>query len=71
MGQFTTTNVVSVGRGADGTYMGQSPTDPIQFFGSSTFVNQQTAPAVATDATTAIASANALRTALLNLGLIA
>jgi len=71
MPNFTTTNQTQVSRkGGGGTIMGQSASDPIGFFGA-TAVVQQASTAAATDATTANALANALRTALLNLGLIA
>lgn len=67
----TTTLYTQLSRGADGTLMGQAADDPIGFFRNSTPVVQQASTAAATDATTAIALANALRTALLNYGLIA
>ena len=70
MPQFTTQYVTQLDRIADGTNMGQAPADPISFFGVTPVV-QQTAPAAGTDATTTQAAVNSLRTALLNLGLIA
>lgn len=66
----TQTLLTQVSRGADGTVMGQSATDPIAFFGATPVV-QQASTAAGTDATTTQALANALRTALLNLGLVA
>ena len=54
----------------DGTTLGQSATDKISFF-NATPVVQQASAAAGTDAGTTATLANALRTALLNLGLIA
>lgn len=58
-------------RRPDGTRMGQgsSSTDKIAFFGAAVVI-QQTGAAVGTDAGTTQTLANALRTALINLGLI-
>lgn len=66
----TTTLITQVSRGANGTVVGQSASDLVGFFGA-TPVAQQASTASGTDATTTQALANALRTALLNLGLIA
>ncbi len=55
---------------ADGIVVGLDADVPVGFHGA-TPVAQQAAPAAATDAATVITTANALRTALINLGLIA
>jgi hypothetical protein len=70
MPNFTTTNLTQLSRVGDGTTMGQSASDKIAFYGATPVV-QQASTAAGTDATTTQALANALRTALLNLGLIA
>ena len=70
MPNFTTTYITQTSRTADGTNTGQSASDKISFFGTTPVV-QQASTAAATDLTTTEALANALRTALLNLGLIA
>lgn len=70
MPNFTTTNVTQLSREGDGTIMGQTASDKISFFGAPVVV-QQASAAAGTDTTTTQALANALRTALLNLGLIA
>ena len=54
----------------EGTQLGQAASDKLGFYGATTVVRQASA-AVGTDATTTQALANALRTALLNLGAIA
>lgn len=54
----------------DGTVLGQSASDKIAFLGAATVVQQASASA-GTDAATVQTLANALRLALLNLGLIA
>lgn len=54
----------------DGTTLGQSASDKISFYGAAAVV-QQSSAAAGTDAATTQALANALRTALLNLGFIA
>lgn len=54
----------------DGTVLGQSSTDKISFYGAAT-VTRQASAAAGTDAATTQTLANALRTALLNLGVIA
>ena len=54
----------------DGTCLGQSASEKISFYGA-TPVARQASAAAGTDAATTQALANALRTALLNLGLIA
>ena len=66
----TTTLITQLSRGADGTKVGQSASDVVGFFGATPVV-QQASTAAGTDTTTTQALANALRTALLNLGLIA
>lgn len=53
-----------------GTSMGQSATDKISFYGATPVVQAAT-QAAGTDATTTQALANAIRTALRNLGLMA
>lgn len=55
---------------SDGCQIGGAATDKIGFFGATPVV-QQTTVAVATDAATVITTANACRTALRNLGLMA
>lgn len=67
MPNFTTSNTVTLSRGGDGTTVNQ--TEPLAFF-NATPVVQQASAAAATDATTAIVLANAMRTAMLNYGLI-
>lgn len=67
MPNFTTSNTVTLSRGGDGTTVNQ--TEPLAFF-NATPVVQQASAAAGTDATTTQALANALRTALLNYGLI-
>lgn len=54
----------------DGIVMGLDADAKIGFHGATPIV-QAAAPAAATDAATVITTANALRTALINLGLIA
>lgn len=54
----------------DGCQIGKTATDKVGFFGATPVVRQASA-AAGTDAATTQALANALRTALLNLGLIA
>lgn len=54
----------------DGTRLGQAASDKISFYGAAV-VAQQASAAAGTDAATTQTLANALRTALLNLGLIA
>lgn len=71
MPQFTTNyNRKLSDKNADGTTLGDSASDLISFYGATPVV-QQASAAAGTDATTTQALANALRTALLNLGLIA
>ena len=70
MPNFTTTNTVTLTRGGDGTYISTAAADKLGFYGATPVV-QQASTAAGTDATTTQALANALRTALLNLGLIA
>jgi hypothetical protein len=53
----------------DGTVIGQSASSKISFYGATTVVRQATA-AAGTDAATTQTLANALRTAMLNYGLI-
>ncbi len=53
-----------------GAVIGKSATEKVAFYGATPVV-QQASTAAGTDATTVQALANALRTALLNLGLIA
>lgn len=53
-----------------GAQIGKSATEKIGFFGATPVVQQDTV-AAATDATTVIVTANACRTALRNLGLMA
>jgi hypothetical protein len=60
----------SLDRTAWSRLVGLSATDTIGFYGA-TPVAQQASAAAGTDATTTQALANALRTALLNLGFIA
>ena len=55
---------------ADGITVGLTPQTPISFYGANPIV-RPTVPAAATDAATTQALANALRTALINLGLVA
>lgn len=57
-------------RDAYASLVGLKASDPIAFYGA-TPVAQQASAAAGTDAATTQALANALRTALLNLGLIA
>jgi hypothetical protein len=57
-------------KNSDGTRLGQASTEKISFYGA-TPVAQQASAAAGTDATTTQALANALRTALLNVGIIA
>jgi hypothetical protein len=54
----------------DGCMIGKSATEKVGFFGATPVVQQATV-AAATDATTVITTANACRTALRNLGLMA
>lgn len=54
----------------DGCQIGGAATDKVGFFGAVPVVQQATV-AAATDATTVIVTANACRTALRNLGLMA
>lgn len=53
-----------------GCQIGKSATEKVGFFGATPVVQQATV-AAATDATTVITTANACRTALRNLGLMA
>lgn len=53
----------------DGTVLGQSATDRIAFY-NATPLAQVAVPAAATDAATTQALVNALRTALVNLGIV-
>lgn len=55
---------------SDGCQIGGAATDKVGFFGATPVVQQATV-AAATDATTVIVTANACRTALRNLGLMA
>ncbi len=55
---------------SDGCQIGGAATDKVGFFGATPVV-QQTTVAAATDAATVITTANACRTALRNLGLMA
>lgn len=55
---------------ADGCQIGGAATDKVGFFGATPVVQQATV-AAATDAATVITTANACRTALRNLGLMA
>lgn len=55
---------------SDGCQIGGAATDKVGFFGAVPVVQQATV-AAATDATTVIVTANACRTALRNLGLMA
>lgn len=57
-------------RSAIADLVGLKASDPIAFYGA-TAVTQQASAAAGTDAATTQTLANALRTALLNLGLIA
>lgn len=61
----------SLDRSAYQRIVGLSATDKIGFYGTKTLVAQQASAAAGTDAATTQALANALRTALLNLNLIA
>ncbi len=70
MPNFTTQYVTQLDRIADGTNDGQTPASLISFYGVTPVV-QQASTAAGTDATTVQALVNAIRTALLNLGLIA
>ena len=70
MPNFQTSNTVQLTRGGDGTTVSTAATDKLGFFGATPVV-QQASTAAGTDATTTQALANALRTALLNLGFIA
>lgn len=55
----------------DGLKIGEAVTDKVGFFGVTPVVQQAAAgQAAATDAATALTLANAMRTALVNLGLI-
>jgi hypothetical protein len=54
----------------DGTVLGQSPTDRIGFYGVATPAQQVQLPPAALDPPSALALVNALRTALINLGLM-
>ncbi len=56
--------------GPAGAQIGSSATEKVGFFGATPVVQQATV-AAATDATTVITTANACRTALRNLGLMA
>lgn len=70
MPQFTTSYIQQLSdQNAEGTKLGVS-TSKLGFFGATPVV-QQTSAAAGTDATTTQALANAMRTALLNLGFIA
>lgn len=55
---------------ADGCQIGGAATDKVGFYGATPVVQQATV-AAATDAATVITTANACRTALRNLGLMA
>ena len=70
MPNFTTSNTVQLTRGGDGTTVSASSDEKLGFFGATPVV-RQASTAAGTDATTTQALANALRTAMLNLGLIA
>lgn len=66
-----TSQVSYVGHNAaDGVVVGLNATVPVGFYGKAP-VARQAAPAAATDAASVIVTTNALRTALINLGLIA
>jgi len=69
MGVYTQRNFVG-NSAADGQTLGFSPATPISFYGA-TPVARQSVPVAATDAATTQALANSLRTALINLGLVA
>jgi len=53
----------------DGTKFGQDASDKINLYGVLTPIVQQTAEAAGTDAATTQTLANAIRTALINIGL--
>jgi len=68
---MSTLNITQLSAGGDGTIMGQNAADPISFHGVTPAIQQVLAVTTSsTDATTAIALANALRTALINYGLV-
>lgn len=69
MGVYTQRNFVG-NNAADGTTVGLSPTVPISFYGATPIVRPSVS-AAATDAATTQTLANSLRTALINLGLVA
>ena len=56
--------------GPDGTTVGLNATTPVSFYGAAPIVRPAVA-AAATDAATTQTLANSLRTALINLGLVA
>lgn len=53
----------------DGAQIGKSTTEKVGFFGATPVV-QQTGPEVPTDLATSITAITAIRTALINLGLV-
>ncbi len=53
----------------DGTKLGQDASDKINFYGVLTPIVQQSSTAAGTDAATTQTLANAIRTALINIGL--
>ncbi len=63
-------DAVTIGAPGTGLVIAASATEKVGFFGATPVV-QQTTVAAATDATTVITTANACRTALRNLGLMA
>lgn len=63
-------DAVTIGAPGTGLVIGTSATQKVGFFGATPVVQQATV-AAATDATTVIVTANACRTALRNLGLMA
>lgn len=71
MPQFTTDGTQNLSDGnPSGTRLGDTTTSLVGFFGATPVV-RQASTAAGTDATTTQAAVNAIRTALLNLGLIA
>lgn len=69
MGVYTQRNFVG-NSAADGQTLGFSPATPISFYGA-TPVARPSVSVAATDAATTQTLANSLRTALINLGLVA
>ncbi len=64
------TNLTQLSRGGDGTVLGQSAADPVALHGKTAIALAALAVTTsATDATTAIALVNAIRTAGINKGL--